>query len=136
MKVSEVPQDDNAGYEAEKRAVYATDEQGRYTVATSTGWEAEDVVNSLAVEEFCRLANAARERALRGETSPLEFHMYERRMDVPTLAQATGIWQWRLQRHLRPDVFTGLSSKLLERYAEALGLTVAQLRRPEAVVGP
>ncbi len=133
MKISEVPQDDNAGYEAEKRAVYAIDERGRYTVATSTGWEAEDVVNTLAVEEFNRLAADARDRALRGEASALEFHMYARRMDIPTLAQATGIWQWRLRRHLRPAVFSRLSPPLLARYADALGLTVAQLQRPDPV---
>ncbi len=126
MKLSEVPQDNNPGYEAEKRAVYAIDDSGRYTVATSTGWEAEDVVNTLAVEEFRRLAREARERVLNGLASPLEFHMYDRRMDVPTLAQATGIWQWRLKRHLRPAVFRTLSPRILARYADALGLSIAE----------
>lgn len=127
MKLSEVPQDDNAGYEAEKRAVYAIDDSGHYTVATSSGWEAEDVVNTLAVEEFNRLAAAAKARGLNGESSPLEFHMYDRRMDVPTLAQATGIWQWRVRRHLRVAPFAKLNAKTLTRYADALGLTLAQL---------
>ena len=128
MKLSEVPQDDNAGYEAEKRAIYAIDETGRYTVATSTGWEAEDVVNTLAVDEFNRLAAEARARGLRGESSALEFHMYDRRMDLPTLAQATGIWQWRVRRHLRAAPFAQLNPKTLTRYADALGLTLEQLQ--------
>ena len=129
MKVTEVPQDNNAGYEDQTRAVYAVDEGGRYTVATSTGWTAEDVVNSLAVEEFERLAAAALARAQRGESSPLEFHMYHRRMDVPTLSQATGVWQWRVRRHLRPAPFARLGERVQQRYADALGLRVDELAR-------
>lgn len=128
MKLSEVPQDNNPGYEQEKRAVYATDERGQYTVATSSGWEAEDVVNTLAVEEFQRLALAAAARVKTGQSSPLEFHMYDRRMDIPTLAQASGIWQWRVRRHLRPAVFATLRARTLMRYADALGLNPAQLQ--------
>jgi hypothetical protein len=54
--------------------------------------------------------------------------MYARRMDLLLLAQSTGIWRWRIRRHLRPDIFARLSPDLLTRYAEALGLTIQQLQ--------
>jgi hypothetical protein len=54
--------------------------------------------------------------------------MYEKRMDIAILAQSTGLWQWRVRRHLQPAHFAKLSNKLLEKYAEALGMTVDQLK--------
>ncbi|MGB1557521.1 MAG: hypothetical protein ACPHCJ_07010 [Oceanococcaceae bacterium] len=128
MKLAEVPQDHNAAYEEQKRAVYAVDDAGQYVLTQSDGWSVEDAVNSLAVEEFDRLAAQALLAAQAGQQSPLAFHMYARRMDIPTLAQATGLWQWRVRRHLKADAFAGLSASLRERYAQALGMPVEQLQ--------
>ncbi len=55
--------------------------------------------------------------------------MWTQRMDIPLLSQVTGLWQWRIRRHMRPAVYARLSNALLERYAQALGLTVDQLKR-------
>jgi hypothetical protein len=57
--------------------------------------------------------------------------MHKARMDVPLLAQVTGLWQWRIRRHFRPALFARLSPSLLARYADAMGLTVAQLTKVE-----
>jgi len=57
--------------------------------------------------------------------------MYRVRMDVPLLAQASGIWQWRIRRHFRPAVFAGLSAALLATYADAMGMTVEQLKKAD-----
>lgn len=128
MKKGEVPQDHLSFYGKERRALYAVDESGHYTTAESSGWQVEEVVNSLAVAEYERLAQEALARVRAGQAAPLEFHMYDRRLDVSSLAQATGLWQWRVRRHLRPDVFARLSPALLTRYAEALGIPVEALR--------
>ena len=64
-----------------------------------------------------------------GRTSPLEFHMYDRRMDLALLGQTTGLWRWRIRRHFRPEIFARLKPALLARYADALGLSVDTLRR-------
>ena len=53
------------------------------------------------------------------------------RMDVPLLSQVTGLWQLRIRRHFRPDIFQSLSSGLLKRYGDAMGLTVEQLKKVE-----
>ena len=68
---------------------------------------------------------------LAGRTSALEYHMYKARMDVPLLAQTTGLWQWRIRRHFRPAIFAGLSPALLARYACVMGITVEQLQKVE-----
>jgi hypothetical protein len=55
--------------------------------------------------------------------------MCAKRMDVPLLSQVTGFWQWRIRRHFRPDIFSRLPEKHLARYADALGMSIEQLRR-------
>jgi hypothetical protein len=68
-------------------------------------------------------------RALAGEASPLEYHMYRARMNVALLSQTTGIWRWRVRRHFHPGAFARLSPPLRRRYAEALGIPVEALDR-------
>jgi hypothetical protein len=74
-------------------------------------------------------AEAARQRCVVGQTAPLEVWMWAQRMDLPLLSQVTGIWQWRIRRHFRPAIFARLSPALLQRYAQALGLRVEQLKQ-------
>jgi hypothetical protein len=128
MKKSEVPQDARPEYGGERRALYATDDSGHYEAVPSAGWQADGIANQQAVEEYRRLADEALARVRAGVSSPLEFHMYDRRMEPETLAEATGLWRWRVRRHLRPAVFARLPQPLLQRYADALGVPVDRLR--------
>lgn len=127
MKRDEVPQDHAKAYMGMRKAVYALDEHGKLSVVRSSGWEAEEIVLEQAIEAFESLAAEALERGRRGAASPLEFHMYRRRMDVVLLAQSTGFFRWSVRRHLKPNVFARLSREKLERYADALGMSVMEL---------
>jgi hypothetical protein len=127
MRADEVPQDDNTIFEGGRKAMYALDRSGRYTVVASTGWEVEQTVTQQAVEALQRQAEAARQACLAGRASPLEYHMYRRRMDIDLLAQTTGLWRWRIRRHFRPAVFARLPATMLERYAQALGIEAKEL---------
>ena len=129
MKVEAVPQEGNATLGGYRKLVYARDASGHTVGVGSQGWEAEEIVTSRAVDTLAAQAAAARERVLAGVAAPLEYWMYERRMDVALLSQASGFWQWRVRRHLRPRVFAALSSRRLARYAHALGVSVQQLRQ-------
>jgi hypothetical protein len=128
MDLQNVPQEGNKTLGGHRKAVYAKDAGGHIVAVASKGWEVEEIVTSQAVEEMRALAETARQNALNGLSSPLEYWMYARRMDLLLLAQSTGIWRWRIRRHLRPDIFARLSPDLLTRYAEALGLTIQQLQ--------
>ncbi len=128
MDVNAVPQEGNTTLGGHRKAVYARDADGHMVIAASRGWEVEEIVTRQAVDALHAQAEAARERAKAGLASPLEYWMYERRMDLALLSQASGFWQWRVKRHLRPDGFAGLSPKQLERYAQALGLPAASIR--------
>lgn len=122
MKNDEVPQENIQTLGGARKAIYATDEQGRYTQVASSGWDVEQTVTQIAVEEFQRQAEQALADARAGKLAPLAFHMYANRMDLDTLSQSTGIAKWRVRRHLKPRVFAKLKPALLDRYADALGL--------------
>ena len=129
MKTDEVPQDPARTYGGSRKLLYAVREDGEYAGVQSAGWDVETYATVSAVEELDRLRDDAVARAKAGRTSPLEAHMYVRRMDPATLSAVTGVWQWRLRRHFRPEVFARLSDNLLQRYAQALDITVDTLRR-------
>jgi hypothetical protein len=129
MDLDNVPQEGNATLGGHRKAVYARGADGRMVIAPSAGWEAEEIVTSNAVESLHAQAEDARRRVQAGTASTLEFWMYERRMDVLLLSQTSGYWQWQVKRHLRPEVFATLSDAKLRRYAEALGISVAQVRQ-------
>ncbi len=129
MDRHEVPQQTNPVLGGFRKAVYARGADGRIVPVESSGWEPEEIVTMQAVDVFRHQADAALERAKNGDASPLEAWMYLKRMDLATFAQVTGVWRWRIRRHFRPQVFARLSPRLLERYADALGVTVEQLRQ-------
>jgi hypothetical protein len=129
MDLHAVPQEGNATLGGHRKAVYARDANGRMVIAPSKGWEAEEIVTTNAVETLHAQAVDAHRRVQAGTASTLEYWMYERRMDVPLLSQTSGFWQWRVKRHLRPEIFATLPDKHLQRYADALGLSIADLRK-------
>ncbi|CAH0152528.1 hypothetical protein SRABI70_00564 [Pseudomonas sp. Bi70] len=129
MKLDEVPQDPDSAYGGHSKLLYAVDDKGHYRGAQSAGWEAESFSTQLAVAELQAQEAEAYAGWQRGELSPLKCLMYRYRMDEPALAQIAGLWQWRVRRHFRPEIYRRLSHSVLDRYAEAFGLTVDELRR-------
>lgn len=128
MDKNDVPQDQNKSLSGLRKAMYAVDDDGNYTVVPSDGWVAEELVLNQAVEEFQRQTQEALERYHNGESSPLDYHMSDNRMDTVVLAQSTGYFRWQVKRHLQPRHFAKLSEKQLNRYADALGLTIDTLQ--------
>ena len=128
MKVSEVPQDITY-YNGEKRACYALDDQGNYVVVPSSGWEAEAIVNGLAMEDWeARLAQIRKE-VLAGRQSPLSYYMELRQMTPKILGQTAGIAVFRVKRHFRPEIFAKLKPQVLARYAKALAVSTEELQK-------
>ncbi len=123
MDIDDVPQEGNATLAGIRKAVYARGANNRIVTVASAGWEVEEIVTQQAVDIFSDYAKAARARVKAGDSSPLEYWMYARRMDLATFAQSSGIWRWRIRRHFRPAIFARLSPALLDRYAEALGIS-------------
>jgi hypothetical protein len=128
VKKDEVPQDRVSALGGQRKLMYAIDDKGDYTGVVSAGWEAEDESTMAAIREIDRLRNEALVRAREGKTSPLEYHMYARRMEPATLSQTTGWPEWRIRRHFRPEIFRKLPAGMMARYVDALKLSVDQLK--------
>ena len=101
MDLDAVPQEGNATLAGHRKLMYARAADGRVVGVASAGWEAEEIVTLHAVDAIDAQADVALQLARQGLASPLEYWMHKRRMDVPLLAQTTGLWQWRVRRHLR-----------------------------------
>lgn len=129
MDINNVPQDAISTYAENKKAVYATDKNGQYTVVSSSGWNVEEEVTKQALTELQRQADDAYQAVVLGHNSPLYYHMYAQRMDVAVLAQSMGIFQWRVKRHLKQHTFKSLSDDMLARYSDALGINVEELQK-------
>lgn len=129
MKKSEVPQDNGrVNQKGSREMYYALDENGEYTTALSTGWEAKNVVQDHTMEVLQQEIDQAAAEVKEGLISPLLYFMRLTRMDLGVLSAYTGIWQWRIKRHMKPSGFAKLSDKNLKKYAEAFEIKVEELK--------
>ena len=86
MKLKDVPQDHGMGGELSE-VCYAVDDQGRYVIAPSLGWEPKNIANSQAWQDVEQRAQQALDRVRAGDASPLFFHMTRHQMAVKALEQ-------------------------------------------------
>ncbi len=128
MEQKDVPQDNSATYQGQKKLIYAVDGSGHYQGVKSTGWEVESFATQMAVDDLQQQADEALTQAQRGEVSPLAYHMLRLRFDLGSLSQTTGFFQWQIKRHLTPKIFDKLSNKKLNSYAEVMKLSIAELK--------
>lgn len=128
MKKQDVPQDNVRTYGGHKKVIYATNEQGEYETIGSSGWDTESFATLMAVDELNSSMVDALERAIAGQCSPLEYHMYARRFDLTGLSQATGFYQWQIKRHFKPTTFEKLPQRKLARYLDALEISSTELQ--------
>lgn len=128
MKKEEIPQDDGALNKLTKEVVYAVDSSGKYSKELSTGWDVKTKALDLAWEDIQKRIEAARQKVLNKEASPVLYFLELRLMDIGILSSYTGFWKWTIKRHLNPAVFNKLSEKKLLRYADAFNVSVEELK--------
>lgn len=129
MEKENVPQHDgNLSKKNLKELVYATDENGNYTTALSTGWEPKAIALSNAIDDIKERAEEARQQVIAGEVSPICYYMERNKMDLTILASYVGLWKWRVKRHFKPNVFAKLSATILQKYADAFDISIAELK--------
>jgi hypothetical protein len=127
MKAKDVPQEEwIKGFGT--RACYAENENGKYEVVSSKGWEVEKIVNSQAQAVIREKVEAARKEVIDGKASLLKYYMEINQMDIALLASNAGIWKWRVKRHLKPEQFDKLDSSTLGKYADALRISLDDLK--------
>ena len=130
MRKDEVPQDKSNLESANFRELcYAVDENGEYITANSTGWDPKTIALDNAIKVIQERVEDAKERVIKGQTSPIEYYMELHKMDIGILASYVGLWKWRVKRHFKPTVFKKLSSRTLQKYAEVFEITIDELQQ-------
>lgn len=129
MEKENVPQDkSNLTKNNVKELLYATDENGEYTTTLSTGWEPKTIALSNSIDDIKERIADARLQVEKGEVSPICYYMELNKMDLTILASYVGMWKWRVKRHFNPKKFATLSDKILQKYADAFEISIAELK--------
>ena len=129
MTIKEVPQD--LKYMAGgviRDVTYAVDEDGRYQSVVSDGWSVKNDLLDVVWDDIRESCEAIREQVRRHEASPLAYHMTKNLQDPAMLAAYAGIPKRKVKKHLTYDAFMQLDEQTLARYADALRITVDELR--------
>lgn len=129
MRSKQVPQDDSQTYGGHKKLLYAVGENGHYQEAQSSGWQVESYATQMAVDDMQLQTEEMARRVRKGEVAPLAYYMLKRRLDIPTMAQMTGFFQWQVKRHMKPAVFKKLTDKKLQRYCQIMAISIESIRR-------
>jgi hypothetical protein len=127
MKIHDVPQDRGMISDDRREICYAVDEDGRYVLAQSAGWDVKNIANDQAWDIIRKQVADTLEKIDAGKLSPLAFHMVKNQMNIGLLAKYARINRWRVKRHLKPEVFKRLKPSVLEKYAEVFDIGVEQL---------
>lgn len=128
MKKEEIPQDDGALSKLTKEVVYAVDNTGKYTTELSTGWNVKTTALDVAWKDIEERVEAAKQKVITRQASPLLYFMELRLMDMAILSAYTGFWKWTIKQHMKPAVFDKLPAKKLQQYATAFNVSVADLK--------
>lgn len=130
MKVEDVPQDLKYGKSLVVRDVnYAVDKDGNYTTVVSDGWDVKNDILTAVWEDILEECEPIRQQVLEKKVSPLAYHMKKNLQDVGMLAAYSGIPKRKVKKHLRYDDFFSLDANILGIYADALRITVEELKR-------
>jgi len=127
MKNIDIPDEGNSTLDGIKKVMYAPNNSGefeRYKYSSNV----EEYCTKLAVEEYEILKEEAIEEIKQNISSPILYYMYTHRMDIPTLAGVTGLFQFRVKRHLKAEHFKKLKNNILQRYADAFQITINDLK--------
>lgn len=108
---------------------YAVDEQGRYVLSPSRGWEPKNLANQQAWELIREEVEATLARIRAGKLSPLAYHMIRNQMSVGLLAKYVPYSRLRVRWHLRPAVFERLTLEQLKPYADLFEVTTEALKK-------
>jgi hypothetical protein len=128
MKAKDIPQDPSALDKYTKEVCYAVNESGEYVTELSRGWEIKADALNVAWDDIAKRVEEAKLKVRNGEASPLLYYMELKLMDIDIVAAYTGIWKWRVKRHLKPKVFNKLSKKILEKYANVFEVSIVDLK--------
>jgi hypothetical protein len=130
VKTEDVPQDLKYFKDRIVRdLIYAVDGDGHYTPVLSDGWSVKNDALNAVWDDIREQCGEIRRQVLAKEASPLAYHMKKALQDVGMLASYSGVPKRKIRKHLKYDEFVKSDGETLRRYADALRITVDELKR-------
>lgn len=130
MKEIEVPKENNSTLDGMQKVMYTQDDKGSF-ITENYGSDVEEFATRTAVDEYEFLKEESLHNIKNGVSSPIEYYMYENRMDLPTLSSMVNMFQFRVKRHLKMKNFVKLNDNILNKYADVFDISIEQLRNFE-----
>jgi|TARA_R110000737_G_scaffold75080_3_gene104514 hypothetical protein len=130
MKKSELPQDKGHLENFTREVCYVKNAEGKYEADLSVGWEVKNDALDNAWSDIDERIEQSKKSFLDGTSSQVAYFMERELMDIGVLSGYTGFWKWQIKRHMKSAVFNKLSDKKLSKYAEAFGVSIQELKKP------
>ena len=130
MKKVDIPQEENEALNGQKKVMYASNDEGKFQ-RFKYGSKVEEYATKVALSEYEELKKEALQKIQEGSSSCLEYFMYDNRMDLATLASITGLFQFRIKRHFKANIFKKLKDTILTKYANAFNITLEDIKEFE-----
>ena len=129
MKKEDVPQDlvyfkDNLV----RDVMYAVDENGHYTPVLSDGWSVKNDALGVVWEDIQEQCEEIRRSVVAQKASPLAYHIKKSLLDIGLLSAYAEIPKRKIRKHLKYDDFMKLDENTLQKYADAMRITVEELK--------
>jgi hypothetical protein len=121
----------NEAYGQYRELLYSEYADGKFEKTVGYHGESDRTTLQQAWDLFNDRIEAARQKVLAGEASPVLYYMEKTLVTPMDLSMHAGINVWRVKRHLKPKVFKRLSEKTLQKYAVAFNITLDQLKHVE-----
>jgi len=130
MKKEDVPQDlryfkDNVV----RDILYAVDENGHFTPVISDGWSVKNDALEAVWDEIREQCEAIRRQVITKELSPLAYHIKKSLQSIGMLSSYSKIPKRKIRKHLKYAEFLKLHEHTLQKYADAMRITVEELKR-------
>jgi hypothetical protein len=130
MKEKDVPQDLQYFKDKVIRDVmYAVDESGNYKPVVSDGWSVKNDALSVVWDDIREQCEKIRKQVENKELSPLAFHAKKNLLDINMLSAYSEIPKRKVKKHFNYDNFMKLDEKTLMKYADALRITIDELKK-------
>ena len=129
MKTEDVPQDLQYFKDKVVRDImYAVDENGKYTSVISDGWSVKNDALNAVWDDIREQCEEIRQQVIAKEASPLAYHIKKALQDVAMLSAYADVPKRKVRKHLKYDEFMKLDDDTLQKYADALRITVEELK--------
>jgi len=120
-----------SNYQDYVQVIYTLDENGCYSTVVSDGKTVKfDALEAIwtDIREQCE---EIRRQVDSREVSPLAYHMKKSLQDVGILSSYTKFPKRIIRKHLKYDEFMKLDEKVYQKYADAMRITVEELKRAD-----